>query len=1061
MTVTQPFTYRFERNQEEYVAQPTRGGAKNIVHAIFGLWEERSGQFVAKSDQCLEKAAQEVLLALTNTQISKLATVVKGIFSKCFLSDWRRATPSFSEQEGIKEAYRICGHDVAKFSYHPSVPLGYSAALMDPEYRLQMEEISILADVYNLTVMIVRKDGTISVINEGGEEFVPIYFDGVSHYERMIPSDEVYEMNTALVSCMRGTEYQLRYLLYQAIKNKHRNIPFSCWMEPKDMGIMDDVVTLQGDTLQVSQLKRYSQDFSETAFFTEGEYKPQHAKDKKLHIGKCFDGFLAWVDWNKKKKKAQKIKTYIVTNVTVQGPLKQALKNNDFSNHLKLLQNLKDAAFGYMESKAREDERTITLDFFAKEDILSTTESKRYCEKLKRTGHIVKNLKGRHELVRNTGLPDLFPDKHQDIVRVLQEKKQGNTRQRKFVNLKKDEKEKMFSTFLSSFHIRDKQPNETALVGKSEVFLLRNMNIPERTMYAHLHFRVCNWFIGERSVWFGKVLTEKDFEGYITSGQNITMIIEKLTQATDEVIRSIPQPICPINRTELKEIFRKKIIKNDLVAISGEKGSGKSTLVKEALVENGYCYLAFTAASMNGHETIHSFFNSMGVFQNQVITDPFPERKDKILYIDALEKVDRFDTVFGKLVPEFQSKGWRVVVTCTKHGYKRLKKFQESQNSAISLLKMPSLTEKEVNQAIKKKPALANFKQIGPLFYIPFYLNQCYRLTEHTLPPWEDPIDGVTKFRKMVWEELLLGKDETKTQKRKNFLYSLSQKIAKKKNLSECTMGYEEVLVDLCREGFLQMVGNDPRFTHDLFLQFILSEKFDEESSKWLKHDYSFITSLTNEEMELMAPYLREWANYGFQLTRQVYFYKLMMDIVDHLPEKITARDQSSLVYFSSILFEEVIMDGLWMEEFIKVRSEFAKIPKAGILEAPLIAVLNSNSWVNVLEILLKNGADPNEAGIHGDLPLHTAIDNQEDGCVRLLLSQPNINLTLLDNRGRSPLVCALESEREDYVELLANIGVDYEIEFLDAYEACDDSQLAMLKQYFGADPEEDIEPYM
>ena len=73
----------------------------------------------------------------------------------------------------------------------------------------------------------------------------------------------------------------------------------------------------------------------------------------------------------------------------------------------------------------------------------------------------------------------------------------------------------------------------------------------------------------------------------------------------------------------------------------------------------------------------------------------------------------------------------------------------------------------------------------------------------------------------------------------------------------------------------------------------------------------------------------------------------------------------------------------------------------------------------NTLQILLENGADPNAKDVEGKTPLHHAIQERDETCVKFMLdSSWPFDLEAQDNHGRTPLYLAISKRDYPLVEL-------------------------------------------
>ncbi len=75
--------------------------------------------------------------------------------------------------------------------------------------------------------------------------------------------------------------------------------------------------------------------------------------------------------------------------------------------------------------------------------------------------------------------------------------------------------------------------------------------------------------------------------------------------------------------------------------------------------------------------------------------------------------------------------------------------------------------------------------------------------------------------------------------------------------------------------------------------------------------------------------------------------------------------------------------------------------------------------WMECIELLIQAGADVNATNSWKITPINIAMLKNHQGCVKLLLDQPNVDVNGKDEKGRTLLHLALVSLNEESFEFI------------------------------------------
>jgi hypothetical protein len=306
----------------------------------------------------------------------------------------------------------------------------------------------------------------------------------------------------------------------------------------------------------------------------------------------------------------------------------------------------------------------------------------------------------------------------------------------------------------------------------------------------------------------------------------------------------------------------------NLLIIEGEKGAGKSALVKTLFEEKEFHVLAFSADDMRQYPSLESFFKNRLLMPNGA-KDPyekdpqplFPKSPQKILYIDAAEKImDTPSKCFEEMLKFYHD--YFVVITCTPSC--RAKYFKDHESYRVAPLKIDQLPpELFENEYLKTWKVNAVFK---PFFERPFLLKMLY-LAAQSIEEQQgfqnnDPLKtaSVRSLRQYVWEHWCKGRDPAQKESRELLLFELITILSKESAIDYRSSGWREeklrtdrlklfkphqvLLRQMQEEGILDSKRSP---THDILLEWMFFSLFDKifkESEdpflfSYLKNEYA------------------------------------------------------------------------------------------------------------------------------------------------------------------------------------------------------------------------------
>lgn len=76
--------------------------------------------------------------------------------------------------------------------------------------------------------------------------------------------------------------------------------------------------------------------------------------------------------------------------------------------------------------------------------------------------------------------------------------------------------------------------------------------------------------------------------------------------------------------------------------------------------------------------------------------------------------------------------------------------------------------------------------------------------------------------------------------------------------------------------------------------------------------------------------------------------------------------------------------------------------------------------WLDIMELLLKTGADVNSQNSWKISPINIAMLKNHNGCVKRFLEEPNVDVNGKDDKGRTLIMLALSALDDDSFEFIS-----------------------------------------
>ena len=315
-----------------------------------------------------------------------------------------------------------------------------------------------------------------------------------------------------------------------------------------------------------------------------------------------------------------------------------------------------------------------------------------------------------------------------------------------------------------------------------------------------------------------------------------------------------------IHRSEYLLLLSDIVAKSNFVFVTGERGAGKSSLVKEyseSLEGNSPVY--YLRAEDFDKPNLNDVFNSMGIhipFSN--IESAFSLVPHKYLIIESLEKILELgcDRAFVDLLQMLHRQtGWNIIATGRSYAYQQLS-FNYLQPAGISTetLTLEGFNDEELDLIVAQFPGLKNLhenSELLPLLRIPFYTEIAVRVIEQGGD--FQPGDDEKVFRAKVWRYVIANEGDRRggmPLKRKQTFIDIAKIRAKKMLYSIPESGFDpETLIKLEND---DLVIRDQEKSlvcpaHDVLEDWALEEFIQQEHSNNTGQVENFLSAIGDE----------------------------------------------------------------------------------------------------------------------------------------------------------------------------------------------------------------------
>ncbi|EJM17015.1 ATPase [Pseudomonas sp. GM18] len=410
--------------------------------------------------------------------------------------------------------------------------------------------------------------------------------------------------------------------------------------------------------------------------------------------------------------------------------------------------------------------------------------------------------------------------------------------------------------------------------------------------------------------------------------------IVKLSEQGEYIYEGIRDSIqnVHINRDIEMASLEQLFLEDGIILVSGDRGAGKSALVKHFLSQRlKDCVPFYLRAEDLDKPSLAQVFSSIGLESTiGQIAGHLALIKNKILVIESIERILELKdpTAFQQLLRFIQkSGGWTVIATGRSYGMQQLT-FTYLQPSDIKFqtVSIGCFTIEQLSELYETLPALApliNNPSISAIMRVPFFVDLAARALANN-QTFTDT-DTESEFRSRIWDSVIARSDrrgEGMPDRRERTFVEISKKRAKRMVFGVPAKDFDAGAVEQLEADdlILRVQNSYVSPSHDVFEDWALDKFIDQEHEDHANSASDFLNAIGSEPA----------INRGFRLwlLRRLREDAAVVTLVEQILSSESIPDYWKDETLSAVLHSDTPSEFLNSIQILIVNNDFALFEK-------------------------------------------------------------------------------------------------------------------------------------